>query len=119
MKDKINIYVSRTLSIGIFLAIVFFISGLAVAIFFEKNFDVMNFSYDIKDIFPDLFALKSRVFFELGTICIIITPFARTIAAGFFFLKNKDIRYFIISFFVFSFLLLSIFLSLFFALKLE
>jgi|YNPMSStandDraft_2_1061718.scaffolds.fasta_scaffold00511_8 uncharacterized membrane protein len=115
MDEKLHKAVARVLGFGITFAIISFVVGFIIAFLIEKNFDALNFDYSFSNILKDLVAIKSKAFFELGSLTIIITPFARTFAACVYFLKEKNLKYFVISALIILMLSASALISLFFS----
>lgn len=116
----INRTISEILLIGIRATTAFYLIGIILLLISGENaLDRHNFGFSgFGEFFNQLVAFKAKPFFLLGTISLIFTPILRVFLSLYFFYKQKEKNYVIVTFIVASVISISILFGVIFSLKL-
>jgi uncharacterized membrane protein len=119
-QTDINHTISRILLIGIRATTVFYLAGVILLIISGENaLQLHNFGFPgITEFFNELAKFKPKPFFLLGTVSLIMTPILRVFLSLYFFYKQKEKNYVVVTFIVASVISISILLGVIFSLKL-
>lgn len=118
--NGLNRTVSQVLALGIYATIFFYVIGIVLLLIKRNSFSYtqMRSFKNIFDFFNDIFILEPEPFLYIGTLTLIFTPILRVFISIYFFYKNNDKKFFFVTAAVGLILLLSIFMGVFFSLKL-
>jgi uncharacterized membrane protein len=94
-KEKIDIYVSKVLSVGSYLAAFLTLAGLILFLFTKHIPGILGESRPLSfSLFLSGLKEKSPMaFLNLGILVMMLTPLLRVITAGFSFFLEKDYKY--------------------------
>lgn len=124
MKTHNELDINRTISLillwGIRATTVFYILGVILLIISGENaLQLHNFGFsNFGEFFEELIKFKPKPFFLLGTVSLILTPIIRVFLSLYFFRKQREKNFVIVTLIVASVISISILLGVIFSLRL-